>query len=156
MGNRQVMLDTETTGLEYRQGHRIIEIGAVEVINREVTGEHYHQYVNPDRQIDRGALEVHGITNEFLNDKPFFARIANDFIKYVEGAELVIHNAAFDVGFLNNELMLCDIDIRLEDICKITDTLDYARNKHPGAKNSLDALCKRYGIINEQDRKSVV
>jgi DNA polymerase-3 subunit epsilon len=149
MGNRQVMLDTETTGLEYRQGHRIIEIGAVEVINREITGDHYHQYINPDREIDRGALEVHGITSDFLDDKPLFARIANEFIKYVEGAELVIHNAAFDVGFLNNELMLCGIDIRLEDICKITDTLDYARNKHPGAKNSLDALCKRYGISNE-------
>ena len=143
------MLDTETTGFEYKQGHRILEIGAVEIINREATGNNYHQYVNPDRESDQGALEVHGITSEFLADKPLFHQIAKAFIDYVKGAELVIHNAPFDVGFLDNELKLAGHDVRLQDICKITDSLDYARNKHPGARNSLDALCKRYGISNE-------
>lgn len=148
-GTRQIMLDTETTGISVQQGNRILEIGAVEVINREITGNHYQQYINPKRESEPGALEVHGITTDFLADKPTFARIVDEFIAYVKGAELIIHNAPFDVGFINNEFMLCDKDMKIEDICTITDSLDYARNKHPGAKNSLDALCKRYGVINE-------
>lgn len=146
---RQIMLDTETTGLEYKQGHRVLEIGAVEVINREITGNNYHQYTNPEFKIDKDAMDVHGITPEFLADKPKFGRIANEFLDYIRGAELVIHNAPFDVGFLNNELELCGIETRLEDVCTVIDSLEYARNKHPGARNSLDALCKRYGINNE-------
>ncbi len=147
--DRLIMLDTETTGFEYKLGHRIIEIGAVEVMNREITGSQYQQYINPKRESDKGALEVHGITTEFLSDKPAFERIVDEFIDYVRGAELVIHNASFDVGFINHEFMLCGKDIKIEDICKITDSLEYARNKHPGAKNNLDALCKRYGVIND-------
>lgn len=146
---RQIMLDTETTGISVQQGNRILEIGAVEVINREVTGSSYQQYINPGRESEPGALEVHGITTEFLKDKPSFARVVDEFIDYVKGSELVIHNAPFDVGFINNEFMLCGKDIKIEDICVITDSLDYARNKHPGARNSLDALCKRYGVVNE-------
>jgi len=144
------MLDTETTGISIQQGNRILEIGAVEIINREITGSQYQQYVNPERESEPGALDVHGITSDFLADKPLFARIADEFIEYVRGAELVIHNAPFDVGFINHEFILCGKDIKIEDICTITDSLDYARNKHPGAKNNLDALCKRYGIINDQ------
>ncbi len=143
------MLDTETTGLKPQDGHRIIEIGALVVYNREVTDEHYHQYINPMYQVDEEALAVHGLSNEFLSDKPLFERIVDDFIDFVTGAELVIHNAPFDVGFLNHELALCEKNIRLEDICEITDSLEYAKKKHPGAKNNLDALCKRYGIRNE-------
>jgi len=147
--DRLIMLDTETTGISVAQGNRILEIGAVEVINREVTGATYQQYINPKRESEPGALEVHGITSEFLSDKPPFERIVDEFINYVRGAELVIHNAPFDVGFINNEFMLCGKNIKIEDICIITDSLDYARNKHPGAKNNLDALCRRYGIIND-------
>lgn len=147
--DRLIMLDTETTGFEYKQGHRIIEIGAVEVLNREITGSQYQEYINPKRESDKGALEVHGITTEFLSDKPTFERVVDGFVDYVRGAELVIHNAAFDVGFINHEFMLCGKDFKIEDICKITDSLEYARNKHPGAKNNLDALCKRYGVIND-------
>ncbi len=143
------MLDTETTGLKPQDGHRIIEIGALVVYNREVTDAHYHQYINPMYQVDEEALAVHGLSNEFLSDKPLFERIVDDFIDFVTGAELVIHNAPFDVGFLNHELALCEKNIRLEDICEITDSLEYAKKKHPGAKNNLDALCKRYGISNE-------
>jgi DNA polymerase-3 subunit epsilon len=143
------MLDTETTGISIAQGNRILEIGAVEVINREVTGSTYQQYINPKRDSEPGALEVHGITTQFLSDKPSFERIVDEFIDYVRGAELVIHNAPFDVGFINNEFTLCGKNIKIEDICTITDSLDYARNKHPGAKNNLDALCRRYGIIND-------
>jgi DNA polymerase-3 subunit epsilon len=146
---RQIMLDTETTGIGHNAGHRILEIGAVEVSNRELTGNQYQQYINPERESDTGALEVHGITTEFLSDKPTFARIVDEFVEYVKGAELVIHNAPFDVGFINMELMLCGKDFKIQDICTITDSLDYARNKHPGARNSLDALCKRYGVVNE-------
>lgn len=146
---RQIMLDTETTGFEYKLGHRILEIGAVEVANREITGSQFQEYVNPERESDKGALEVHGITTEFLKDKPVFARVVDKFIDYVKGAELVIHNAPFDVGFINHEFELCGKNILIQDICTITDSLDYARNKHPGARNSLDALCKRYGVINE-------
>lgn len=146
---RQIVLDTETTGLEPSQGHRIIEIGCVEVINRRVTQNNFHQYINPKREIDEGAIEVHGITNEFLSDKPLFQDIADDFLRFVDGAELVIHNAPFDVGFINHELKLLGTGIKqIEDICSIRDTLAMARQMHPGQKNSLDALCKRYEIDN--------
>jgi len=146
---RQIMLDTETTGISIQQGNRILEIGAVEVLNREISGSTYQQYINPERESEAGALEVHGITTEFLSDKPTFARIVDAFIDYVKGAELIIHNAPFDVGFLNHEFRLCGKNLKIEDICTITDSLDYARNKHPGARNSLDALCKRYGVVND-------
>ena len=146
---RQIVLDTETTGLEPSQGHRIIEIGCVEVINRRSTQNSFHQYINPQREIDDGAIEVHGITNEFLSDKPLFHDIADDFLRFVDGAELVIHNAPFDVGFINHELKLLGTGItQIEEICGIRDTLAMARQMHPGQKNSLDALCKRYGIDN--------
>ena len=146
---RQVVLDTETTGLETSQGHRIIEIGCVELINRKLTGKHFHQYVKPEREIDQGAIEVHGITNEFLADKPLFSSIAEDFIAYVDGAELVIHNAAFDIGFLNYELAkIAGLKTRMESICTVVDTLKMARKKHPGQRNNLDALCQRYGVDN--------
>ncbi len=147
--NRQVVLDTETTGLEPSQGHRIIEIGCVEIINRRVTNNHWHHYIQPDREIDSGAFEVHGISNEFLADKPRFAELVDSFLDYIKGAELIIHNAPFDVGFLNHELSLLDGEYPLvEDICSILDTLVLARQKHPGQKNNLDALCKRYEIDN--------
>lgn len=149
INNKIIMLDTETTGLKPQDGHRVIEIGALVVVNREITEEHYHQYINPMFKVDDEALAVHGLSNEFLSDKPLFERIVDDFIQFVEGAELVIHNAAFDVGFINHEFNLCGKNLQLEDICKITDSLDYAKKKHPGAKNNLDALCKRYGISNE-------
>jgi DNA polymerase-3 subunit epsilon len=146
---RQIVLDTETTGLETSQGHRIIEIGCVELIDRRVTDKHWHFYINPEREVDAGAFEVHGISNEFLLDKPLFAELADDFLAYVEGAELVIHNAPFDIGFLNHELnLLDDGKPLLGDICSVRDTLVEARQKHPGQKNSLDALCKRYDIDN--------
>ena len=146
---RQIVLDTETTGLEVSLGHRVIEIGCIELINRRVTGNHWHFYINPEREIDSGAFEVHGISNDFLEDKPRFAELAQDFVDYVKGAELVIHNAAFDVGFLNYELSLLEQSLPpLEDYCGVLDTLLLARQKHPGQKNNLDALCKRYGIDN--------
>jgi len=146
---RQIVLDTETTGLEPEQGHRIIEIGCVELGDRRLTGNNFHQYLQPDREIDPGAVEVHGITNEFLADKPRFADIAGDFLDYIRGAELVIHNAPFDVGFLGHELgMLAEPGPKLAEICAITDTLEMARRMHPGQRNSLDALCKRYAIDN--------
>ena len=148
---RQVVLDTETTGLEPSQGHRIIEIGCVEMINRRLTGNRYHQYLQPDRDIDEAAVEIHGITNEFLVDKPRFAEIADDFLGFVRGAELIIHNAPFDVGFLNHELTLLGGESgRLTDYCSVLDTLAQARQLHPGQRNNLDALCKRYGIDNSQ------
>ncbi|HID49519.1 MAG TPA: DNA polymerase III subunit epsilon [Chromatiales bacterium] len=146
---RQIVLDTETTGLEPSQGHRIIEIGCVELINRRITSNRFHQYIRPEREIDEGAVEVHGITNEFLSDKPVFAEIAEDFLAFIRGAELIIHNAPFDVGFLNHELKLLDETSEPDDaFCTILDTLPMARNLHPGQKNSLDALCKRYEIDN--------
>ncbi len=147
---RQIVLDTETTGLETSQDHRIIEIGCVELVDRKLTGNHYHQYINPEREIDAGAMEVHGISNEFLADKPVFAQIVDEFLAFVDGAELVIHNAPFDVGFLNHELSKLPQRPAVNDICKITDTLVYARQKHPGQKNNLDALCRRYGVDNSQ------
>lgn len=147
---RQIVLDTETTGLEPTQGHRIIEIGCVELINRRITENRYHQYLNPDREIDAGAVEVHGITTDFLADKPRFANIVDDFINFIRGAELIIHNAPFDVGFINNELKLLGQQASIDKICTVTDTLVLARKMHPGQKNSLDALCKRYNIDNSQ------
>jgi len=154
---RQIILDTETTGLDPEQGHRIIEIGCVEMINRRPTGNNFHQYLQPDREIDEAAIEVHGITNESLVDKPRFNDIARDFIDYVKGAELIIHNAPFDVGFLNHEFRLIpgeDADgsatAKIEDFCTIVDTLKMARTMHPGQKNNLDALCRRYEIDNSQ------
>lgn len=146
---RQIVLDTETTGLEPSQGHRIIEIGCVELVNRRLTGNHYHQYIQPEREIDDGAIEVHGISNEFLMDKPVFADIAEDFLSFVRGAELVIHNAPFDVGFINHELKLLEGAFPpIEKQCTVLDTLALARKMHPGQKNSLDALCKRYDVEN--------
>ncbi len=148
---RQIVLDTETTGLEPSQGHRIIEIGCVELVNRRLTGRHYHQYIKPNREIDEGAMEVHGITNEFLADKPTFAEIVHEFLEFIGDAELIIHNAPFDVGFLNHELRMEDASLPLiEDRCKVLDTLVMARKKHPGQKNNLDALCKRYAVDNSQ------
>jgi DNA polymerase-3 subunit epsilon len=148
---RQIVLDTETTGLETSQGHRIIEIGCVELVNRRLTGQHYHQYINPQREIDQGAIEVHGITNDFLTDKPEFEQVAAEFLEFVDGAELVIHNAPFDLGFLNYELSLLDKQFKkVEARCSIVDTLKLARNKHPGQRNNLDALCQRYMVDNSQ------
>lgn len=151
---RQIVLDTETTGLEPKQGHRIIEIGCVELQDRKLTGNHYHQYIQPDREIDVGAIEVHGITNEFLQDKPRFEDIVQDFMTFIEGAELVIHNAPFDVGFINHEFNLLKPKVaNVESFCQILDTLQLARQMHPGQRNSLDALCKRYDIDNSQREK---
>ena len=148
---RQIVLDTETTGLEVAQGHRIIEIGCVELVNRKLTGNHYHQYINPHRAIDQGALEVHGITSEFLADKPAFEAISGAFMEFVQGAELIIHNAPFDLGFLDNELQrLSPSKGSVVDRCTVIDTLVMARSKHPGQRNSLDALCQRYEVDNSQ------
>lgn len=146
---RQVVLDTETTGLEPAEGHRIIEIGCVELQDRRPTGRVFHEYVNPEREVDPGALEIHNISNAFLADKPRFAEVAAEFLKFINGAELVIHNAAFDVGFINSELRaLGDAGADLVQQCSILDTLELARRLHPGQKNSLDALCKRYHVDN--------
>ena len=145
---RQIVLDTETTGLEPSLGHRIIEIGCVEMNNRRATGKTFQYYLNPQREVDPGAQEIHGLSNEFLEDKPFFADIASEFLVFVRGAELIIHNAPFDIGFLNKELELAAQEQRVEDICKVLDTLVMARSIHPGQRNSLDALCKRYQIDN--------
>lgn len=148
---RQIVLDTETTGLEPSQGHRIIEIGCVELVNRRLTGRHYHQYIQPQRDIDEGAMEVHGITNEFLADKPVFAKIAAEFLEFIDGAQLVIHNAPFDIGFINHEFArLKPVLSPVAEYCSVVDTLLMARQKHPGQKNNLDALCKRYGVDNSQ------
>ena len=145
---RQIILDTETTGLDPNQGHRIIEVAAVEMINRRLTGNHLHRYVNPDRDIDAGAMQVHGITPEFLQDKPRFVDIAQEFVDFIRGAELIIHNAPFDVGFLNMELRLLEM-APLPSWCDgVTDTLAMAKALHPGQRNNLDALCKRYGVDN--------
>lgn len=147
--DRQIVLDTETTGLEPREGHRIIEIGCVEIINRRLTGNNYHQYLQPDREIDAGAAEVHGITDQDLEDKPRFSDVVGTFMDYIRGAELIIHNAPFDVGFLNHELkLLGDRQGTIEEHCGVVDTLVMARKAHPGKKNNLDSLCSRYGINN--------
>ena len=146
---RLIILDTETTGLSPQDGHRIIEIGCVEMIKRRLTGNRFHTYINPNRTIDQGAIAVHGITNEFLQDKPVFTQIADEFIEFIHGAELVIHNAPFDVGFINHEFSKLGEKIgTVTDYSTVFDTLAYARKKHPGQRNSLDALCKRYGIDN--------
>jgi len=148
---RQIVLDTETTGLEPSQGHKIIEIGCVELVNRKLTGNHYHQYINPEREIEEQAIEIHGITNEFVADKPIFADIADEFMAYVEGAELVIHNASFDIGFIDHELKLLRQGRgSITDVCSVIDSLVLARRKHPGQRNNLDALCKRYYVDNSQ------
>lgn len=146
---RQIVLDTETTGLETSQGHRIIEIGAVELVHRRRTGRTFHQYIQPDREVDPGAVEVHGITDDFLRDKPRFADIADDFIAFLRDGELVIHNAPFDVGFIDHEFgLLDDCSHRTGELCSVIDTLAMARSMHPGQRNSLDALCRRYEIDN--------
>jgi DNA polymerase-3 subunit epsilon len=145
---RQVILDTETTGLEVEKGHRIIEIGCVELINRRRTGNTFHRYLNPDRQIDEAAAEVHGITAEMLTDKPGFPDVAEELLAFIGGAELVIHNADFDAGFLDQELRLAKLQARIHDCCVIVDSLALARQLHPGQRNSLDALCRRYQIDN--------
>lgn len=150
---RLIVLDTETTGLESKQGDRLIEVGALEMVNRRLTGESFHEYVNPERDIPMEAQAVHGITEEFVQDKPLFSAVADAFIEFIRDAELIIHNAPFDLGFLDNELALVAKKTgrsypKIADICKITDSLKLARQKHPGQKNNLDALCRRYGINN--------
>lgn len=146
---RQVVLDTETTGTSTKDGHRIIEIGCIELVNRKVTGNDYHVYINPQRDIERQAQDVHGITDAFLADKPLFEDIVQGLVEYLQGSELIIHNAPFDVGFLNYELKLCQKQYgQIEHYCNILDTLSMARHEHPGQRNSLDALCRRYSIDN--------
>ena len=140
---RQIILDTETTGLEPSEGHRIIEIGCVELVDRRLSHKHLHQYINPERDIEDGALEVHGISREFLQDKPLFSEVVDEFLAFIEGAELIIHNAPFDVGFLDHELSLLGRPDRIADHATVLDTLELARDLHPGQRNSLDALCKR-------------
>ncbi|WP_421864204.1 DNA polymerase III subunit epsilon [Motiliproteus sp.] len=148
---RQIVLDTETTGIEPREGHRIIEIGGVEMIDRKLTGKTYHRYINPQRDVPEDAIAVHGITNEFLEDKPLFSDIMHEFQEFIRGAELVIHNAPFDVGFLNHEFMLVDPQAsRVEELAGVLDTLAMARKMRPGQRNTLDALCKHYMIDNSQ------
>lgn len=148
MATRQIILDTETTGLDPKQGHRIIEVAGVELVNRRLTGRHFHRYVNPGRHSDEGALQVHGLTTEFLSDKPKFAEIADEFLDYVSGAELIIHNAPFDIGFLDNELALLRKK-RMKTYCpEVIDTLRMAKDLHPGKRNGLDSLCDRYQIDN--------
>ncbi|WP_116473995.1 DNA polymerase III subunit epsilon [Zobellella maritima] len=150
---RQIVLDTETTGMNmdtgpHYLGHRVIEIGAVEVINRRLTGRHFHVYLKPDRKVDEEAIQVHGITDEFLADKPSFADKVGEFLEFIKGAELVAHNAPFDVGFLDYEMQLLGRPERMAALCKVTDTLAMARKLYPGKRNNLDVLCERYGIDN--------
>jgi len=148
---RQIVLDTETTGLETQHGHRVIEIGCVELVDRRITGNDYHVYLNPEREIDAGAEAVHGLSTEFLKSKPLFAEVVEAFLDYVDGAELIIHNAPFDVGFINYELKLLEKTYTpLEARCNVLDTLPLARQMHPGQRNSLDALCKRYSVDNSK------
>ncbi|MDO5505741.1 MAG: DNA polymerase III subunit epsilon [Pseudoxanthomonas suwonensis] len=145
---RQIILDTETTGLEWRKGNRVVEIGCVELVERRPTGRTWHQYIHPERAFEPGAQEVTGLTLEFLADKPRFAAIADEFLEFVDGAELVIHNAQFDIGFLDHELSLLDGRGAMADRCGVLDTLLLARERFPGQRNSLDALCKRLGVDN--------
>ena len=145
---RQIVLDTETTGLEVSLGHRVIEIGAVEITNRRLTRRHFHKYLNPEREVETGALEVHGLTFEFLQDKPRFREVASELIEFLSGAELIIHNALFDVSFLDNELALAGMEPIAAYCPTVTDTLRMARDLHPGKRNSLDALCERYQVDN--------
>lgn len=149
MAKRQIILDTETTGINPLEGHRIIEIGCVEMINRRLTGNTFHVYLNPERIIEEDAIRVHGITNEFVADKPLFRTVAAEFLQFIQGAELVIHNADFDVGFINHEFSLLNANYpKVADVCGVLDTLRLARDLHPGQKNNLDALCRRYDIVN--------
>lgn len=149
MAARQIILDTETTGLRVEEGHRMIEIGCLEMVNRRLTGKHFHYYLNPGREIEAGAQAVHGISNEFLQDKPVFASVANELVEFISGSELIIHNAPFDLSFLNYELSLLGKGFKLvTDYCQVIDTLVLARQIHVGQRNSLDALCKRYGVDN--------
>ncbi|WP_462177458.1 DNA polymerase III subunit epsilon [Pseudoalteromonas gelatinilytica] len=151
MAHRQIVLDTETTGIDPKQGHRIIEIGCVELVNRRLTGNNFHVYINPQREIEEEAIDVHGITNEFLRDKPLYHQIAHEFLEYIRGAELVIHNAAFDIGHMDNEFALLNQGFpNTADVCSVLDTLKMARDLHPGQKNNLDALCRRYDIDNSK------
>lgn len=145
---RQVILDTETTGIGHELGHRIIEIGCVELVNRKLTGKTFHYYLNPQRAVDEDAFRVHGLSNQFLEDKPLFQDILHDFIRFVDQSELIIHNAAFDIGFLNAELKQAKWAHRMDAHCRVLDTLALAKAKHPGQRNSLDALCKRYDVNN--------
>lgn len=148
---RQIVLDTETTGIKVEEGHRIIEIGCIEMINRKLTGKQFHYYLNPEREIEAGAQAVHGLTNGFLQDKPLFSHITHEFITFVKDAELIIHNAAFDISFLNYELELTKQSLKtMTDYCQVTDTLHMARLLHPGQRNNLDALCKRYHVDNSK------
>ena len=147
---RQIVLDTETTGLEWQKGNRVVEIGCVELLERRPTGRTFHRYLNPDREFEPGAQEVTGLTLDFLADKPRFAEVAEEFLAFIDGAELVIHNAAFDLGFLNAELARLDGAGRIEDRCAVEDTLAMARRRFPGQRNSLDALCKRLDVDNSQ------
>ena len=154
---RQIVLDTETTGLEPDSGHRIIEIGAVEVIDRKLTGRHFHKYLNPEREVDDGAFEVHGLSRAFLSDKPCFHEVVEEFLAFIRGAELVIHNAPFDVSFIDYELKMLakrepsvSVPRAVERVCSVKDSLAVARHKHPGQKNNLDALCRRYEVDNSQ------
>ena len=146
--NRKIILDTETTGLDVTRNHKIIEIGCIEIIDRKYTGKKFHQYLNPQREIDQGAISIHGITNEFLQDKPLFKDVKDNLLNFIDNSELIIHNAPFDIGFLEHEYKKSKHKIELNDICSVFDTLVYARKLHPGQKNSLDALCKRYGVDN--------
>ncbi|CUI09413.1 DNA polymerase III subunit epsilon [Massilia antarctica] len=145
---RQIVLDTETTGLNPRTGDRVIEVGCVELVNRMLTGNNFHRYINPDRDSEEGALAVHGLTTEFLRDKPRFAEIAQELREYIQGAEVIIHNAPFDLGFLNNEFKLLGLPSFTEHCSGVIDTLVNAKEMHPGKRNSLDALCDRYGVSN--------
>ena len=143
---RQIFLDTETTGLSAAKGHRIIEIGAVEIIDRKLTGNDYQTYLNPERKIDPGSINVHGITNEFISDKPLFKEILKDLLSYISDSEIIMHNAPFDASFLDNEFLLAGMQKKLVDLCSIQDSLVIAREMHPGKRNSLDALCTRYDV----------
>ncbi|WP_419149560.1 DNA polymerase III subunit epsilon [Pseudoalteromonas 'SMAR'] len=151
MHTRQIVLDTETTGIDPKAGHRIIEIGCVELVNRRLTGNNFHVYINPERDIEEEAIDVHGITNEFLRNKPFFHQIAQEFFDYIKGAQLVIHNAPFDVGFMDHEFAKLNKGYPdTHQYCDVLDTLKMARDLHPGQKNNLDALCRRYDIDNSK------
>jgi DNA polymerase-3 subunit epsilon len=147
---RQIVLDTETTGMPVEEGHRLIELGAVELVDRRLTHNHFHRYLNPDRAVDAGAFAVHGLSNDFLADKPRFAEVVDEFLDYLRDAELIIHNAEFDVGFIDAELARIGYPPLTEHAGKITDSLVIARHKHPGQRNSLDALCRRYQIDNSE------
>jgi DNA polymerase III subunit epsilon len=145
---RQIVLDTETTGLELSDGHRVIEIGCIELVHRRPSGRSWHRYLRPEREVEAGALAVHGITNEFLATQPLFSEVAGEFLEFIDGAELVIHNAPFDVGFLDSELARAGTGKTIATVCRVFDTLALSRRMHPGQRNNLDALCKRYNVDN--------